>query len=675
MALDKLACNLKLSASIEEKNSLLEKFYPSSSSVKRFLKTATSEEQVVIRSILALGQEERLFTGDHFTKRMRNLLQQLLPIEKFYREIGGLIGYHVRMQELLSFSMEKKEGKKKYLPAEGIDISKDTEEVRKSIIDGIFHLDEMAELYPLGGAADRLRLVDEKTGVALPAARLPFRGKTLLEGLIADLQSREYLYYKLFGKRVVTPVAIMTSQEKNNHAHILAICEESRWFGRPKESFRFFCQPSVPTVNRDGKWCLQGPMQLLLKPGGHGVIWRLARDEGIIDWFFSKGRKKALVRQINNPVANTDYGLLAFTGIGCAQDKIFGFASCPRQVKASEGINVLVEGDKEWVLTNIEYCDFKKFGIDDQPERPGSPYSKFSSNTNILFVDLGAILEAVAKCPIPGILVNLKKLIYHTDTGEKKEEEIARLESTMQNIADFFTAPSPKELKTYLTYNDRHKTISTAKREFALGASLFETPEGCFLDILNNGRDLLCNACQFDLPEVSDPTSFFIHGPSFLFLYHPTLGPLYSIIAQKLRKGHLHPGAELQLEIAELDIEGLDLKGTLLIQAESIEEGRCTLKNVTVHNEGIDFEAPNVYWKNEIVRQEACQIILHGNGEFYAENLTLQGDMKIEVEENTKVTATLKNGKVELIREKITTPSWSWNYHITKERKIEIKKR
>ena len=127
-------------------------------------------------------------------------------MEKFYHEIGGLVGYHLRMQQLLFSSDESKAAKTQYHPPQGIDISQDTEEVRQAIIDGIAHLEEMGELYPLGGAADRLRLIDEKTGVALPAARLPFRGKTLLEGLIADLQSREYLYYKLFGEKVITPV-------------------------------------------------------------------------------------------------------------------------------------------------------------------------------------------------------------------------------------------------------------------------------------------------------------------------------------------------------------------------------------------------------------------------------------------------------------------------------------
>ncbi len=702
--LQSLADQLAQCSSVKEKIEVLSNVLP----VKDFLEKnplLTSyiakifpEQELVIKAILAAGQGEKLFKS--FTEdKVSLLLQQLSPVEKFYTSIGGIVGYQARMLELLAKAAVGGPGglKSTYHAPEGIDLSEENLQVRKAIIDGIDTLPLLAEIYPLGGAADRLRLYDEKTGLPLPAARLPFLGKTLLEGLIADLQSREYLHYKIYGKQVTTPVAVMTSEEKNNHRHILDICEEANWFGRSSESFKFFCQPMVPTINREGEWHLQGPLQLLLKPGGHGVIWRLAREEGIFDWFFAAGRKKALVRQVNNPVANTDYGIIAFTGIGCAEDKRFGFASCPRQVKASEGINVLIETfmspGYNYTLTNIEYCDFKKFGIVDQPEKPGSPYSKFPSNTNILFVDLEAVQGAITKCPIPGILVNLKKLTYRTQCGQKKEEEVARLESTMQNIADFFEEThesslqnTGRQLKTYLTYNHRRKTISAAKREFTLGSSLLETPEGCFLDILKNNRDLLVDRCHMQVPVVSDPLHFFEKGPSFIFLYHPALGPLYSVIAQKIRGGRLHPESELQLQIAEVDIENLDLEGSLLIQAEAVMGhtegqrllysercGRCVLKNVTVRNKGIDHDMPNVYWRNEIARQEVCQIILRGMSEFYAENIVLSSDHFIEVPDGQRCIATEISGELHLTFEKIEIPSWHWDYQIDSRYALVLK--
>ena len=577
-SIEELAHLLKDAASLEEKRALLERF-PLVQQWEAFPAQLTEEQDLIFKSLVALGQAERLFERP-YGKEMIDLLDLLIPVERFYGDIGGLVGYHAHMLRLISSPPLKKE-KSTYLPPKGIDITEENDFVRHMTLEGIRSLPLMAEIYPLGGAADRLRLHDERTGKPLPAACLPFLGKTLLENILADLQSREYLYYKLFHSQVTTPIAIMTSMEKDNHAHIVAICEEHEWFGRSKESFRLFVQPLVPTLDKQGHWCLQGPAQPLLKPGGHGVIWKLAREEGVFDWLFAWGRKKALVRQINNPVANTDHGLFAFTGIGCFQDKAFGFASCPRQVRAAEGINILVEKEEEqgysYALTNIEYCDFKRLGIADKPAEPGSSYSLFPSNTNILFADLSAILTAVEKCPIPGILVNLKKLTYRTESGEKREEEIARLESTMQNIADLFTQTLPhrlspndsQTLRSYLTYNVRRKTIATAKREFTLGASLLETPEGCFLEILHNAKELL-ERCGFTIPEDTDPTMFFHSGPSLIFIYHPALGPLYSIIAQKLRGGRLHSGSELQLNIAEVDLENLEVEGSLRIHADSI---------------------------------------------------------------------------------------------------------
>lgn len=692
--LSKLAGELATCSSLEDRLIILNSFLGGVGEVEDL----SLEHAYLVRALEALGQAERLLGKGFRKEEVIPLLDSIAIVEKFYASIGGIVGYQYRMLQLLSTDPKGEHASStRYYPPEGIDIAEETKEVRGFVWQGLEHMGVLAEIYPVGGAADRLGLRDERTGAPLPAAKLPFLGKTLLEGLMGDLQAREYLYYKLFGKEMITPVALMTSAEKDNYQHILAICEELNWFGRPRNSFRLFCQPLVPTVNKQGEWCLQKEGQLLLKPGGHGVIWRLALEEGIFEWFAAQGRTKALVRQINNPVAGTDYGLLAFTGVGIAENKVFGFASCPRQVRASEGINVLVERQKEsgyeYTLTNIEYCDFKRFGIVDQPAMPGSAYSKFSSNTNILFADLKAVAEAAERCPIPGTLVNLKKTAYTGIEGEKKEEEIARLESMMQNIADFFTdefhLPLQKgerrELKTYLTYNTRLKTISTAKRAFSLGASLLETPEGCYLDILRNSQDLL-RRCGFKTPDVNDLPSFSAQGPSFIFLYHPGLGPLYSVIAQKLRKGNLQEQSELQLQIADIDLENLTLQGSLQVQAEAVlghlsggllsyspRCGKCTLKNVSVRNRGIDVEMPNVYWKNEIARQESCHIILRGFSEFYAENVTLTGDHFIEVEDGFRVEARQEGTEVVFIRTPLEK-SWTWRYSRGEDNRIVLEK-
>lgn len=633
------------------------------------------EAELIIKSLIAIGQEHVLpFKLDEDFKpesaeRLKKLLEELSPVEAFYKEIGGVVGYHATIVSFLNpkeISQEAFCAKEKlcYHRPPGTDLTIENETMSHYISQGIDCLPYMAEVYPVGGAADRLNFCDPKTGLPLPAAKLSFVGHTLLEGLIRDVQAREYLYYKRFGKQITIPVVMMTSAEKDNHRHILALCEEKEWFGRPKETFRFLSQPLVPTMDRMGNWCCKKNSELLMKPGGHGVIWKVARDEGVFDWLEGLGKKKLLVRQINNPIAGVDYGILAFCGVGFAENKLFGFASCPRQVQSAEGVNILIEKKSlthsNYCLTNIEYCDFSKFGIEDVSVSTDSPYSQFPSNTNILFADIAAIKKAVTHCPVPGMIVNLKKMSFTDDTGSLVEREIARLESTMQNIADYFVYSAASgasldaiALDTYLTYNQRNKTISTTKKMYYPGASLLETPEGCFYDHLMNAYDLLTHHCHVTLPQLSTMDSYVKNGPPFLFFYHPALGPLYKLIAQKIRGGVFAEKSELKLEIAELEIVNLRLNGSLHVIADrvigekdsqgilrySTQVGRCRLINVSVENQGYDSSTPSCYWNTEVHRRELCEIILHGNGEFFAENVVFSGNQKIEVQNGSRLIA------------------------------------
>ena len=149
--------------------------------------------------------------------------------------------------------------------------------------------------------------------------------------LLYNCKAREFLYFKLYGKQCITPVAIMTSSAKNNHEHITSLCERLGWFGRGQSSFQLFeqvwswnyevafhclfysiniyhgslviwllnCQPLVPAVSaEDGQWLVRKPFVPVCKPGGHGVIWKLANDKGIFQWFYGHGRKGATVRQV-----------------------------------------------------------------------------------------------------------------------------------------------------------------------------------------------------------------------------------------------------------------------------------------------------------------------------------------------------------------------------------------
>lgn len=690
---------------IVQKSPLSIQFMRSSAILQNLTSSLDISGQYIIHSMLALGQGSVVFCEldriANLQENFKNLVQHLLEIENFYSFLGGIVGYHLLVIKMIDSKLNQSSAIEletvNYDEPEGLDISVDSTETRKAVRIGIENLKELVEIYPLGGAGDRLNLKDEKNGDDLPAAQLSFCGRTLLEGLIRDLQGREYLHYKLFGGQQQIPLAIMTSHEKDNHHRILEICESKQWFGRIPNSFDFFIQHSVPMLTVEGKWAMHGPLKPIFKPGGHGVIWKFAKDQGVFERFAKIGRKKALVRQINNPVAGLDHGLLALFGVGCKQNKDFGFASCPRLLNAAEGMDVLCERKKDdgydYCITNIEYTEFEQKGIRDAPRDSGSPFSHFPANTNILFVNMEALEPILKKCSIPGLMINMKSKAKCYEEGQIKERPVVRLESTMQNIADYIIDHSPKQLvkgqrgdlRTFLIYNERRKTISVVKQAYHSGQSIVGTPEGCFYELMQNYFDLLTTFCGMEMPPIQNESEYLAEGPSYVVLFHPSLGPLYSVIGQKISQGRIGRGSELILEISEANIINLDLEGSLVIEADAIfgkkdargvfiydaeQAGKCTLINVKVRNSGIEPVGASEAWKCKGKRRESLQITLHGNAEFFAENVVLEGNIHFEVPAGQKLVVYMQGSEIAWHCEKIQKATWQWSYNFDDEDRI-----
>eukprot|EP00775_Hariotina_reticulata_P001593 gene1593-1933_t len=413
------------------------------------------EQQYVLMCLPLIGQKHILMlapTGNNWEGPLSQLAAGLCRVETFYDSMGGLIGYHLKSLELILSAnasaaataatttashpchLEDAQAHVTYHVPPGLDLAGEGGRQLgvRAAAQGLLALPYLSEILPVGGAGDRLGLKCQATGEALPAAMLPYCGRSMMEGLVRDLQAKEYLYWQLTGTQVTTPVAIMTSDAKGNHHRILKLMEGNNWFGRSPGTFRLFRQPLVPVIDAaDGRWLLTKPLKLMMKPGGHGAIWKLMHDEGVFDWLQQQGRLAALIRQISNPMAGVDTTLLALAGTGFSGRKAFGFMSCERVVGAAEGMNVLQER-KVWVedlahpdggswqydyaITNVEYTEFERLGITDQPKDEGSNHSAFPANTNILYVGLAAARAAVESAiaaggeeVLPGLIFNLKK--------------------------------------------------------------------------------------------------------------------------------------------------------------------------------------------------------------------------------------------------------------------------
>lgn len=272
-----------------------------------------------------------------------------------------------------------------------------------------------------------------------------------------------------------------------------------------------------------------------------------------------------------------------------------------------------------------------------------------------------------------------------------------RLESTMQNIADFIIDKRSKkivneekqQLRTYLTYNTRRKTISVTKQAYEQGKAWNDTPEKCFYDLLANYRDLLINHCRMKLPAEQHEEDYIASGPDCIVLFHPALGGLYSVVRQKIHGGKLAKGSEWILEISEAHIIDLDLDGSLIIEADAVmgqendngllifdadQCGKCTLINVKVKNQGREQASVNDAWQCQYERNESLRITLRGNAEFFAENVVLEGDVHYDVPEGHRLVVYQQGPEIAWHYEKIIQPSWKWEYFIEDDSSITIEK-
>ncbi len=626
-----------------------------------FFSSLSPECEYVIKALITIGQAH-VFESLPSIEDFRNLLIELIQVEQDYSSYGGILGYQKNVIETLNDTLQVTNTRIE--PPRGIDLTMINPDVDNYIHGGIAHLDKIAEVYVLGGVADRLSYKENHNGPNLPAAMLPLMGNTLLSLLIRDVEAREYLYQKLFGKKIITPIVMMTSNDQKNHDCIFEFCEKNNWFNRPKSSFYFIKQPLVPAFDKEGKWALENVSKLLLKPGGHGEIWHLAYQKKILSILSLQSIETLLFRQVNNPVASSDYGILAFIGYGALRKKKFGFLSCKRKLHTKEGVNVFLKNGSKEGVASIEYCHFEKYGIEDARESENQ-YSKYPSNTNILFVDIKRLIEIFdAKTPYQPI-ANFKS---HTvfNGKQKTKSDIARLETLAQDIASELQDKN----QTFITYYQRQKTISTTKQ--LSSDNQLETPVSCLYDIAKNHEELLSIHSKLQIPKLATRSDFEKNGPNFLFDFHPALGPIYSIIGQKIQGGSIYFGAELYLEVVDVFIRDLKLKGSLRICGH--ESGICSLDNVTIQNASYQIPLSPNFWQSCIKREESCHIILHEGSMLMAKDISIEGEFFLEVMPFEKVTLEQFGSEIKISREKKCLNSPFWTYHFESEKQIQIKK-
>jgi UDP-N-acetylglucosamine/UDP-N-acetylgalactosamine diphosphorylase len=200
---------------------------------------------------------------------------------------------------------------------------------------------EVAALVVAGGQGTRLGF-DHPKGM-FPVG--PISNKSLFQ-----IHAEKVLALgRRYGKNV--PLLVMTSPATD--AETQAFFQEHRYFGLSDKEVFFFCQGTMPALDRaTGKLLMEAPSRLFTSPNGHGGVLLALRDSGLLDRFRTRGIRQVYYFQVDNPLIKLADPL--FLGHHLAADAEVSSKIIPKKGPTDKlGNLVLVDGR----CTMIEYSD------------------------------------------------------------------------------------------------------------------------------------------------------------------------------------------------------------------------------------------------------------------------------------------------------------------------------
>lgn len=581
---------------------------------------------------------------------LRSQLKIMIDTDSFYEDHGGIEGYHRISKRLFSgIRSGTEEDSKVSIPPLVLKKDLSSKEVEKALS----FLSQTAFIFPVGGAGDRLNLIDKKSGKSLPAALLNFDGKTLLEGLFADVDALERLYRLYTHKSICIPVVLMTSHEKDNHHQICSLLEEKKYFGKDKKNVYFITQSQVPVVDQEGNYLFNSG-RIITKPGGHGVLWKLLTQSNFLPKLRNAGIEHLVVRQVNNPLAARSTTILQLLLEATKSNKEFGFVSCSRRVGSPEGMIVLkyLPRDNAEYISNIEYTEFAKFGLEDIPDPSNRGYSKYPANINLLYIKMDALIKAMEKETIPGLLMNAKS--SYTKDGQVLK--YGRLESTMQSIADLFHTSSNSPLRSFILHMPRSECFSVTKRLSKSGLVEADTPQSAFYDDQAFIHKVLIDHCLSKVIPLPKIENLLNDGYSCLFHFAFCMNPLSLSLPRIIQQCQFNKKSFLSLSTSDVEMKECILNGGLRIEAKSIDKDKvkAKLENITINNKGLNcYDDISKLYQEGAEKGECVYIKLGINAEFYCEGVTLNGPVTWNVPDNTRVIVSEKGGRISIKRSPI----------------------
>ncbi|MFA5380201.1 MAG: UTP--glucose-1-phosphate uridylyltransferase, partial [Dehalococcoidia bacterium] len=340
-----------------------------------------------------------------------------------------------------------------------------------------------------------------------------------------------------------------------------------------------------------------GNYLLKTKPHGHGDVHMLLEHYGLVDKWIRDGRTHTVfIQDTNGQVFNA---IPAGIGVSVELGLDFNFLTVPREAGAKVGAIVdLVRRDGSVMTANVEYNQLEPVlmasgHVEGDAADKQTGKSPYPGNLNIFIVkntSYGRVLNATGG--VIGEFVNPK----FADSTRKAFKTATRLETMMQDLAKVM---GERSKVGFTNFNERD-VFSPVKNSLAGGAENVEK-KGIYPDTMATGeadlykyyRKLLKMAgVDIDVEGQKKVTQGIPYSEGAKVVLSPAFGRTVKEVLGKVKGGRISGRSTLYLEGEGIEIEDLDLDGTLIVK---VGKGvNVSIKGLKVKNAGWKLEEMSV---------------------------------------------------------------------------------